>query len=232
MPRIMTRLENLARSARARVPFPARVWLDRIEDAYRAARGLPDLQREPRPDAAPATPVTEQPAVTETPAAPKRTINWELRSQAEIVDHIVEHYHAGLRRDLPTLIEAARKVEREHTDHASVPAGLTDTLEAFASELDSHMLKEETMLFPTLRTGTRGGGVDMPMRMMEREHEGHDAQLEKIRELTGGFVAPADASSTWTDLYAGLAALEDDLRQHIYLENNVLFVRASGGERD
>jgi regulator of cell morphogenesis and NO signaling len=229
MPRIMSRLENLARSARARVPSPARVWLDRIEDAYRAARGLPDLPREtavsqPAPVAAP--------AVAEPPAAPKRAINWELRSQAEIVDHIVDHYHAGLRRDLPTLIEAARKVEREHGGHASVPAGLTDTLEAFAAELDSHMLKEETMLFPTLREGKRGGGVDMPMRMMEREHEGHDAQLEKIRELTGGYTAPADASPTWTELYTGLETLENDLHQHIYLENNVLFVRASGGERD
>lgn len=227
----MTRLESLARSARARVPSPARVWLDRIEDAYRAARGLPDLEREPRPDAAQATPAAA-PAATEPPAAPKRAINWELRSQAEIVDHIEQHYHAGLRRDLPTLIEAARKVEREHAGHASVPAGLTDTLEAFAAELDSHMLKEETMLFPTLREGKRGGGVDMPMRMMEREHEGHDAQLEKIRELTGDFAAPTDASPTWTELYTGLAALEADLRQHIYLENNVLFVRASGGERD
>lgn len=232
MPRIMSRLESLARSARARAPYPARVLMERIEDAYRAARGLPDLPREPRPEAAAEAPPAAAPAIAEPPADSKQAINWELRSQAEIVDHIVKHYHAGLRRDLPKLTAAARKVERDHAGHASVPAGLTDTLEAFAAELDSHMLKEETMLFPELRKGKRGGGVDMPMRMMEREHEGHDAQLEKIRELTGGFTAPADASATWTELYTGLETLENDLHQHIYLENNVLFVRASGGERD
>src|SRR3982751_5572403 len=37
---------------------------------------------------------------------------WESRSQTELADHIEGHYRAGLRRDLPPLIEAARKVER------------------------------------------------------------------------------------------------------------------------
>jgi len=85
------------------------------------------------------------------------------------------------------------------------------------------------MLFPVLRRGTRGGGsVDMPIRMMEREHVGHDAELERIREATGNLKLPDGASPAWTELYAGLAALERDLRQHIYLENNILFARATG----
>ena len=64
--------------------------------------------------------------------------------------------------------------------------------------------------------------------MMEREHESHDDQLARLRTLTNDFAAPADAS--WAPLYAQLATLETDLRQHIYLENNVLFARAVGGE--
>jgi regulator of cell morphogenesis and NO signaling len=162
-------------------------------------------------------------------AAPKPT-NWELRSQAEIVEHIEQHYHAGLRRDVPVLVEEARRVEREHAGHVAVPVGLAHLLESFAAELESHMLKEERVLFPMLRTGARGGPIDMPIRMMEREHEGHDEQLEHIRELTQQFSAPSDASPAWKQLYAGLATLETELRQHIYLENNVLFARAAGGE--
>ena len=39
---------------------------------------------------------------------------------------------------------------------------------------------------------------------------------------------PADASAAWIDLYARLTALETELRQHIYLEDNILFARAVG----
>jgi iron-sulfur cluster repair di-iron protein len=210
------RLEQLARKARARLPESARNLVDRLEDRVRG-------KRSPAPEVAP-------PAVEPAAAPAPKAISWELRSQADLVDHIVAHYHEGLRRDLPSLTERAARLEREHAAHPAVPAGLADLLDAFAGELESHMLKEERVLFPTLRTGARGGPIDMPILMMEREHEGHDEQLEKLRELTHAFAAPADAPPPWAALYADLAALETDLRQHIYLENNVLFARARGAD--
>jgi regulator of cell morphogenesis and NO signaling len=213
---IITRLEDLARKA----PDAARGLLRRLR-AYRDKRS--------ETHAAPAHPPAPAPAAaTAEPVRPRKQ-NWELRSQAELVDHIEQHYHAGLRRDLPTLIDAARKIEREHASHAAVPSGLSDLLAELHAELESHMLKEETMLFPVLRTGSRGGQLDMPMRMMEREHDNHADQLGRIRALTHDLALPDDASPAWTTLYAGLATLETDLQQHIYLENNILFARASGG---
>jgi len=152
---------------------------------------------------------------------------WETKPQHELADHIEAHYHAGLRRDLPGLIDAARKVERVHAGKPAVPAGLADTLDAFAGELELHMSKEERVLFPMIRRGARGAQVYMPVRVMEGEHQTHGDQLARIRELTGDLVAPAHACATWRGLYAGLATLETELMQHIHLENNVLFLRAS-----
>ena len=217
---ILTTLEDLAR----RAPDTARGILRRLRDAYRAKRTSPPAAT--APSSAPSH--TGADSIAEPTVRAPKPKNWELSSQAELVDHIEQHYHAGLRRDLPTLVDAARKVEREHANHPAVPAGLTDVLAAFAGELESHMLKEETMLFPVLRNGARGGAIDMPMRMMEREHDSHDDQLARIRDLTNDMKVPADASATWTALYAGLTTLETELRQHIYLENNVLFARATG----
>ena len=218
------------------MPSQARGMLDRLEGAYRGRRSRPGTAPRTVDDTAP-TPAVTAAAGPPTPAsapapAPQqpKTVNWELRSQADIVDHIEQHYHAGLRRDLPALVEGARGIEREHAGHAAVPRGLAALLDDFAAELEAHMLKEERVLFPMLRTGSRGGPIDMPIRMMEREHEAHDEQLERLRGLTHGFSAPADASLAWQQLYARLAALETELRQHIYLENNVLFARAAGGE--
>lgn len=153
--------------------------------------------------------------------------SWENRSQAELVDHIESHYHAALRRDLPPLIEAARKVERVHASKPGVPSGLAKVLEDFSADMQQHMAKEERVLFPMLRRGARGEQVYMPVRVMETEHVSHRVTLEAIRALTDDLRLPPHACATWTALYDGLATVETDLMQHIHLENNILFSRAT-----
>jgi regulator of cell morphogenesis and NO signaling len=154
--------------------------------------------------------------------------SWETRSSAQLVDHIVSRYHETLRRDMPSLIDAARKVERVHADKPAVPAGLAELLVEFWTEMQQHMMKEERVLFPMLRTGMRGAQVFMPVRVMEHEHAEHAIHLARIRELTGDLQIPAQACATWSALYRGLAEVEAELMQHIHLENNVLFPRVGG----
>lgn len=151
--------------------------------------------------------------------------SWETRSQTELADHIEEHYHAALRRDVPPLITAARRVEKVHAQKPSVPAGLADVLEAFWVEMQSHMAKEENVLFPMLRWGAQGQGIYMPVRVMQHEHDEHAKTLARIRELTGDLAIPPEACATWSALYLALASLETELMQHIHLENNILFLR-------
>lgn len=153
--------------------------------------------------------------------------SWENRSQRELADHIEARYHTGLRRDLPPLVEAARRVERVHAGKPGVPAGLADLLESFWDELEVHMIKEERVLFPMLRKGARGPAVYMPVRAMEGEHDLHRENLVRIRELTGDLVPPPHACATWRALYSGLAEIEVELVHHIHLENNILFLRAA-----
>lgn len=167
-----------------------------------------------------------RPVATSLPTKKER--NWETSSQADLVDYLVSRYHDALRRDLPALVEAAGALEREQATHPSVPRGLADTLAALRTDLEAHMLHEETSLFPTLRDGARGGPLDMELRMMGRDHEGHTASLGRIRKQTGGLQAPTGASAAWAKLYADLGALEADLRQHMYLEDAILFARAAG----
>jgi regulator of cell morphogenesis and NO signaling len=168
------------------------------------------------------------PAAT-PPSAPVATErNWELSSQAELVAHIVSYHHEGLRRDLPAFVGVAKRLEHEQSQHSAVPRGLAETLETMSSELEAHMESEESSLFPLLSSGARRGPIDMQVRMMERDHDDHAKHLELIREQTANLTAPADASAEWTQLYADLVQLEADLRQHIYLEDSILFARAAG----
>lgn len=153
--------------------------------------------------------------------------SWDQRSLAELAEHIETTYHAALRKDLPALIEAARRVERVHAAKPAVPGGLADVLVEFFDEMQLHMEKEERVLFPMIRRGARGESVYMPVRMMESEHDIHRQYLAKIRELTGDLQLPAHACATWTALYRGLEQLEAELMMHVHLENNVLFSRAT-----
>jgi len=153
-------------------------------------------------------------------------VSWDARSQTELADHIEHHYHAALRRDLPPLVDAARKVERVHADKPGVPAGLAEVLTAFFTEMQNHMAKEEQVLFPLIRRGVAGAAVFIPVRVLETEHDSHAAYLASIRALTADLQLPPHACATWTALYHGLATIEAELMQHIHLENHILFARA------
>jgi regulator of cell morphogenesis and NO signaling len=116
----------------------------------------------------------------------------------------------------------ARRVEAVHRDHPQVPAGLGDLLEDMQEELLSHMQKEENILFPLLKTGGHPF-VGQPINVMRAEHLDHGESLEKLAALTNDAQPPEGACNTWRALYAGIAQLNDDLINHIHLENNVLF---------
>lgn len=161
-------------------------------------------------------------------AAAPPGVRWDERPLPELVEHLLAHFHAAHREEVPRLLEMARKVEHVHGDKGSCPRGLADHLARMADELEEHMQKEEQVLFPMLLAG-RGRMAGMPIQVMEEEHVAHGENLARLRALAHGYVPPAEACNTWTALYLGLAELERDLMEHIHLENNVLFRRALRG---
>ncbi len=62
--------------------------------------------------------------------------------------------------------------------------------------------------------------------MMTQEHDAAGALLAEIRRLSHNFTTPADACPTYHAFYDGLRDFEQDLHQHIHLENNIQFSRA------
>lgn len=154
--------------------------------------------------------------------------SWSRRPLPELVDHIVRTFHEPLRPELERLRRMAARVEKVHGDKPEHPQGLADHLGAVKAEVESHLAKEEGILFPMILAG-HGRAALGPVAMMTREHDQHGENLRKIRKLTGDLVPPAHACTTWRALYLGLEQLEADLMEHIHLENNILFPRALGG---
>ncbi len=162
-------------------------------------------------------------------APPIAAASWASRPLPEIIDFILERYHAAHRRELPELIELAARVERVHAEKPSCPRGLGQHLQEVQAAMESHMAKEERILVPLIGAG-RGGMALMPIKVMMAEHEDHGESLLRTRELTADLEAPPEACTTWRALYAGLVHLEAELMEHIHLENNVLFPRALNGD--
>lgn len=151
-----------------------------------------------------------------------RERDWREAGAAELIDHILQRYHERHRQQLPELLRLARRVEHVHASRAECPRGLADHLEDMLQALESHMQREEQVLFPLLRHGP-ASFVHDPIEAMRDEHLGHGEALERMVALSHGLQPPEDACNTWRALHAGLRVLREDLMQHIHLENNILF---------
>lgn len=169
-------------------------------------------------------PIVQELHALEGRVAPTGETDWGQATPAELVAHILARYHAVHREQLPELIRLARKVEQVHGERADCPRGLADHLAEMAQELESHMRKEEDVLFPMIVRG-HGAMAGAPITVMRMEHDDHGIALRRLEELTDGITPPRAACTTWRALYANLRTFRQDLMAHIHTENNILFER-------
>jgi regulator of cell morphogenesis and NO signaling len=148
----------------------------------------------------------------------------------QLADYIIERHHGYLRNELPRLHAMAARVAQVHGGHTPSLVEVYEVFSGMAAELADHMMKEEQMLFPAIKAIARGESAPMPLdgpiACMLHEHDDAGTALARLRELTNGFLPPAEACNTYRALFAGLAELEEDLHVHIHLENSVLFPTA------
>jgi regulator of cell morphogenesis and NO signaling len=155
-----------------------------------------------------------------------------------LVDHIVATHHAYVKSELPRLAVLAQKVVNRHGATMAELKEIQSALSNLDGELSAHLAKEEAILFPYIvaldRAGVAGtakpsgcfGTVANPIAMMTQEHDAAGTLMARMRNLSGNFTTPEDACPTFHAFYDGLREFEQDLHQHIHLENNILFPRA------
>lgn len=155
-----------------------------------------------------------------------------------IADYVEKTHHKYVLKAIKELTPYLKKVCKVHGD---TNPELHDVAQLFfdsATELTSHMEKEEGVLFPHVRKlqkqvdegGTMEapefGTVRNPIKMMMAEHEAEGDRFEEIAKITNNYTPPEHACNTYRVTYALLQEFEDDLHRHIHLENNILFPKA------
>lgn len=161
--------------------------------------------------------------------------DWDQATLSVLIQHILDTHHAYLREALPKLTQLAQV--SGGAGGGTDAAGIGGVLEGLRAEIESHMWKEEMVLFPLIRSleeaeasgkpapPSHCGSVRNPIRVMELEHESAKGALDELRKRTANYTDPA-AAGVSAAMAQELRRLDEDLRRHIHLEDDILFPRA------
>ena len=159
--------------------------------------------------------------------------DWNAAPLAKLVDHIVSMHHTYVKSEVPRIEALISKVAGVHGKNHPELEQVRVAFRELATELAAHLMKEEQILFPYVKEmagGRRGpscfGTVQNPIRVMMMEHDHAGEKLHEMRRLTSDYSLPGDACASYASLFQALAQFEQDLHEHIHLENNILFPRA------
>jgi regulator of cell morphogenesis and NO signaling len=135
-------------------------------------------------------------------------------------------------------------VAKVHGDRHPEAIEVAEIFKRLGKDLSLHLMKEENILFPFVKelvhkrkqsAGTSFATFDSistPTQMMETEHEQAGEDMASIRTLTNNYSLPADVCTSYTILYKKLQEFENDLFNHVHLENNILFPKAIELEKE
>ena len=156
-----------------------------------------------------------------------------------LADYIVNTHHSYVKKSIPDISNYASKVAKVHGDNHPELLRINQLAQEVCNEMSSHMVKEETVLFPYVKeliAATNNGHakvkfgnletVKTPINIMEAEHEVVGNNMDEIRKISNNYQVPEDGCASYSYLFKTLDEFENDLHIHVHLENNILFPKA------
>lgn len=159
-----------------------------------------------------------------------------------LVSHILHHHHDYMKRSMPVIHTHLSKIAGVHGERHPELHEVLRNFDAMMMDLEQHLLKEEEVLFPYIKTLVlakhepdhhhfgKTHFIENPIRVMLSEHDRAGELMGNIREFINGFELPADACTTYKTAFHQLKKFEEDLHLHVHLENNILFPKAKALE--
>lgn len=176
--------------------------------------------------------------------APKGSSDFNTWDLDFLTDYIINTHHKYVKEANELIIQYSDKVAKVHGHHFTETIEINKLFHEIANELNMHMQKEEQILFPFIKEIAKAkkegvrlapppfGSIQNPINMMEMEHTDAGEILFKIKDLSNNHTPPEGACNTFKALYSKLEEYQNDLFQHIHLENNILFPKAIQYEQE
>jgi len=180
----------------------------------------------------------EQMLATSGPATAIGGIDFQGLNLTELVNYILDKHHVYTKEEMQRLEALAEKVVSAHGANHPELMAVRDLLQQLFADLRPHMFKEEQILFPYMiqleasvapnrpQPFAPFGTVNNPIHMMMMEHDTAGDLLRELRQVSNDYKVPDDACISYKTFYEAFVAFEQDLHQHIHLENNILFPKA------
>lgn len=155
-----------------------------------------------------------------------------------LVDYILKKHHRFVEEKITEILPYLEKIVRVHGKQHPELYKVQQLFSDAAGELTKHLKKEELILFPFIQKmvfalennqpipSPHFQTVENPIQMMHHEHNNEGERFRQISNLTNTYTPPEDACTTFRLTYSLLQEFENDLHQHIHLENNILFPKA------
>ena len=169
-------------------------------------------------------------------------IDFSLLSVTEVSELLRSDYHDYLREKISEISTLSQKVQAEINDKNL--AKIRELVMNMFNHLAPHMLSEEKVLFPYLEymehTINKGkipkpasfGKLKKSVSTMLDDHEASAGHLDELRELTNNYTCTQKDNKLLCDYFEELRKLDQNLRMHIFIENNVLFKKARALEEE
>ncbi|TAF74268.1 MAG: iron-sulfur cluster repair di-iron protein [Bacteroidetes bacterium] len=168
----------------------------------------------------------------------------EVKFDSLSVDLIIEYlkhaHYIFIKQRLPFIVDIVKKFDG---DFPEIKNELKLVFPLFVEDFVSHIYEEEDTLFNyiqlmhksledvSLINKVQAKMMENSIKQFQSEHEIHDDHLKGLRNLTNEFeIKPAYDLGTKVVL-AELKKLDEELRYHAKIENNILFPRALELER-
>lgn len=138
----------------------------------------------------------------------------------ELIAYIIKQHHRVEEKLLSEIGEYLPILLRVHyEEHSDELSRLYKKFSQLNAELTVHLTKEERSEFQLLLDGE-----DYDSATLLAEHEIIGSLVHDVRRMTNSFTPPADCCQTYEITFAKLKELYDDIHQHFFLENHVLYV--------
>lgn len=167
-----------------------------------------------------------------TKGASDTGLKFETWDTGLLIDFIIQNHHSYVRQAIPRIQELLDKVCTVHGMEQPNLYKVRADFTKLSEELIQHLPKEEEVVFPALRNMAEGekspfyDHINALISVMEHEHDSAGNLVKSIRQLTNQYTPPSFACPTFQLTYKLLQEFDNDLIQHIHLENNVLFPKA------
>lgn len=168
----------------------------------------------------------------------KEVIDYKSWPLDKLINHIETIHHQYVRTKIPVILQFLTKICSVHGDRHPELYKISEIFKESARDLNAHMFKEETILFPIIKKMCAAekqanesfhqqfGTVHNPIQMMMQEHATEGDRFEEISNLSQNYNIPDDGCTTYKVVFEMLKDFEQDLHLHIHLENNILFPAA------